>query len=424
MKISALTLGLLLVLTLPTQAADISGTWQADGKPQRVLKIEKAGNGYRGTFHNLGDEAPMAPRNSSISTITTSGKTVGFSLDKAQGVFEGMLSDDGKRIAGSWKMLYGPPSQPLTFVRAAKGAEWMIDPSPHKVRLVIVQPGVQLEVLDWGGSGPPLIFLAGLYGTAHGFDGFAEKFTARHHVYAITRRGFEASSSPAYTDDNYDADRLGDDVLAVMAALKIEKPVLAGHSIAGGELSSVGTRHPEKIAGLVYLESLYQYAFYNPAQTDLALSRAILRRNLDRLADVEPSPSQWKAVAAEIQAGMANLQTALQESADLLGGEELPVEAQKPVDMAANRIMSGVRAYGVAPVPILAMVAIPRRCAPNCDKPFMKRIMAGDAARAELFEKSAPNARLVRIANASHYIYRSNEADVIREMNAFMDALH
>src|SRR6185503_7541896 len=104
-----------------------------------------------------------------------------------------------------------------------------------------------------------------------------------------------------------------------------------------------------------------------------------------------------------------NLQTALQESADLLGGEELPVEAQKPVDMAANRIMSGVRAYGVAPVPILAMVAIPRRCAPNCDKPFMKRIMAGDAARAELFEKSAPNARLVRIANASHYIYRSNE---------------
>ena len=66
---------------------------------------------------------------------------------------------------------------------------------------------------------------------------------------------------------------------------------------------------------------------------------------------------------------------------------------------------------------------MPRRCAPNCDKPFMQKIMAADAARADLFEKTAPQARVLRIARASHYIYRSNEADVIREMNSFMDGL-
>ena len=44
-------------------------------------------------------------------------------------------------------------------------------------------------------------------------------------------------------------------------------------------------------------------------------------------------------------------------------------------------------------------------------------------ARAALFEKTAPQARVVRIANASHYIYRSNPADVVREMNSFMDSL-
>jgi hypothetical protein len=53
----------------------------------------------------------------------------------------------------------------------------------------------------------------------------------------------------------------------------------------------------------------------------------------------------------------------------------------------------------------------------------MQRIMAADAARAELFEKSAPNARVIRIGNASHYIYRSNEADIVREMDNFMDGL-
>jgi hypothetical protein len=53
----------------------------------------------------------------------------------------------------------------------------------------------------------------------------------------------------------------------------------------------------------------------------------------------------------------------------------------------------------------------------------MRRKMAADAARTDLFEKSAPHAKVIRLGNASHYIYRSNEADVLREMNAFMDGL-
>ncbi len=82
------------------------------------------------------------------------------------------------------------------------------------------------------------------------FDNFAPKLTADYHVYGITRRGYGASSSP---DSGYGADRLGDDVLAVFDSLKLNRPVLVGHSIAGQELSSVGSRHPDRIAGLVYL---------------------------------------------------------------------------------------------------------------------------------------------------------------------------
>ena len=66
--------------------------------------------------------------------------------------------------------------------------------TPHKVQMVTVEPGVQLEVLDWGGSGKPLIFLAGAGDTAHRFDGFAPQFTGQHHVYGITRRATGASS--------------------------------------------------------------------------------------------------------------------------------------------------------------------------------------------------------------------------------------
>ena len=82
-----------------------------------------------------------------------------------------------------------------------------------------------------------LIFLAGLGNTAHVFDDFAPKLTPEYHVYGITRRGFGASSAPAPDTANYSADRLGDDVLAVLDALKLERRVLVGHSIAGEELS-------------------------------------------------------------------------------------------------------------------------------------------------------------------------------------------
>src|ERR1700676_2134916 len=92
------------------------------------------------------------------------------------------------------------------------------DPSPHSIRFVMVDWDVKLEVLDWGGSGRPLVFLAGLGATAHTFDEFAPKLTPEYHVYGITRRGFGASSAPLLGNGDYSADRLGDDVLAVLDA--------------------------------------------------------------------------------------------------------------------------------------------------------------------------------------------------------------
>jgi pimeloyl-ACP methyl ester carboxylesterase len=419
----------LFCLTGTAHAADLSGTWQADGKPQRVLKVHKSPHGYRGDLYNIGVEQGLMPHYDSVSVVAVSGNSVHFAPDKSEGKFDGTLSDDGNTITGTWKMLYGPPSQPLTFTRTVKKDEWVLDASPHKVHFVMVQKGVKLEVLDFGGGsgggkGPPLIFLAGLYGTGHSFDGFAEKFTGKHHVYAITRRGFGASSLAPLTDANYDADRMGEDVVAVMEALHIEKPVIAGHSIAGEELSSLGTRHPEKIAGLIYLDSLFQYAFYNPAQPSLDVDTATVRRDLDRMFDVQPSAAQWGALIKETQAALVNLDQSLKDTAAMLDGSEMPMDGQSPSDMAGNKMFANMRRYGAAPVPILAILAMPKRCEPQCDTPATKRIMAGDAARAELFEKNAPNARVVRIAKASHFIWRSNEAQVEQEMNSFMDTLH
>ncbi len=144
-------------------------------------------------------------------------------------------------------------------VHPQKPAGWR-DPSPHSTQSVTVDDNVRLEVLDWGGSGRPIVLLAGGGDTAHVFDDFAPKLSGSGHIYGITRRGFGASG---FSAKDSGADRFGDDVLAVMDALKLNKPVLVGHSIAGQELSSVGSRHPDRVAGLVYLEAGYPYAFDN-----------------------------------------------------------------------------------------------------------------------------------------------------------------
>ena len=103
-----------------------------------------------------------------------------------------------------------------------------------------------------------MVLLAGGGDTAHVFDDFAPKLTTHNHIYGITLRGFGASG---YADATDVGERLGQDVLAVINALKLDKPILVGHSIAGAELSWMANLYPDRTAGVVDLDAGYSYAF-------------------------------------------------------------------------------------------------------------------------------------------------------------------
>ena len=303
-------------------------------------------------------------------------------------------------------------------------------PSAAKVQLVTVAPDVKLEVLDWGGTGRPMILLAGLGNDAHVFDEFAGHFTARYHVYGITRRGFGASSRPAPDDDNYSADRLGDDVLAVMSALHLERPVLVGHSLAGEELSSIGSRYPEKIAGLIYLDAGYGFAYYDKVHGDTIFDFFQLEKDLDDFTAgrVRDPGSSMTKMAADVSAFNRDLQEAMKRDPSV---PELhaPSAAIPPIVLAINQ---GGRKYSSIPVPILAIYACPHnfdfdRALRN--NPALKaRVVAEDtfitSRQADAFAAGVPSARVVRLANADHFVFRSSEAEVIRAMDAFLTHLN
>jgi non-heme chloroperoxidase len=413
-------------------AQDIAGDWQGALKTPAaqlrvVVYIDKGTDGgWKATLFSIDQGTDGIP----ISSVALEGSTFKLAIPQIRGSYEGKLSADGASIDGTWTQ--GAPL-PLQLNRATKETAWQIDPSPHTVQFITVDTtvdkDVKLEVLDWGGSGRPVVLLTGLGNNAHIFDKFAPKLTGTYHVYGITRRGYGASSAPA---SGYSADRLGDDVLAVIDSLKLNKPVLVGHSIGGEELSSVGSRHPEKVSGLIYLDAGYAYAYYDRARGDYRIDLIELQKKLEQLQPGKGPANPLPLVQELLETTLPGFERDLREEQKELQATPaalLAAQASTAPPMAAQAIMAGMQKYTSVPVPILAIFAVPHELGPlGGNDPAARaaaeaRNLASTGAQAKAFETGLPSARVVRLAHANHYVFLSNEADVLREMNAFIGSL-
>jgi pimeloyl-ACP methyl ester carboxylesterase len=156
------------------------------------------------------------------------------------------------------------------------------DPSPHHVGFVTVSPSVRLHYLDWGGTGEPLVFLAGLGNSAHSFDDFAPLFTDRFHVVALTRRGQGESSRPT---GPYDISTLTEDIRVLLDSLHFAAVNLAGHSFAGQELTHFALTYPQRVRRLVYLDAAFDYV-----EDDSLLQQ--VKDSFPSLPGGPPSPSR------------------------------------------------------------------------------------------------------------------------------------
>jgi non-heme chloroperoxidase len=431
----SLVIGALLALSCAAaQAQDVTGTWQGTlqaGRPLRiVLKLAKADADWIGTVNSIDQNPAPLP----LSGISIKDNILKFTIAPIGGSYEGTIAADDKSIAGNWTQ---GQAMPLAFARATPQTLWAFSDKPapdttsHKVQFVTVDKGVKLEVLDWGGSGKPLVFLAGLGGTAHALDKLAPKFIGKYHVYGVTRRGFGASDKPDPATADYSADRLADDVLEVMDKLKIERPVIAGHSLAGEEMSSIGSRHPEKIAGLIYLDAGYAYAFYNPGNTiplgsNLVIQAAALREKLAQFKTVPGVAPDLPAMIADLQAALPPFEKDLEAAKkEIDAGNKVPAVPDSPENRISIAIMNGEQKYTGIKVPTLALYAIhaiPEKASQEIQD-TVARQNANAEAQAAAFAAANPSARVVRLQKAEHAIWTSNPDEVEREMDAFLGRL-
>jgi pimeloyl-ACP methyl ester carboxylesterase len=311
-------------------------------------------------------------------------------------------------------------------------ATWR-DPSPHQLRLVTVDENVQLEVLDWGGSGRTIVLLAGGGNTAHVFDDFAPKLASDGHVYGITRRGHGASSAGL---SGYAVERLGQDVAKVLDALSASSVVLVGHSIAGQELSFFASRFPQRVDGLVYLDAAYFYAFQGPNPPKPKVPTPTPTRPSTPLPQPPPpGPDDLKDIAAyraysQHYRGYAPPESEIWQTR-MIGSDGSVGPVRTPASVL-EAILAGGQRFSELKVPALAIFPSPHDIGPwardnpaqRATIPAFERLDEESIERqAKAFEAGVPGSRAVRLRNANHYVFLSHEEAVLREIRTFIKAL-
>lgn len=333
---------------------------------------------------------------------------------------------------------------------AQEAGSWH-DPSQHRVQFVTVDDEVRLEVLDWGGSGRPLVLLAGSGNTAHVFDDFAPKLSAFCHVYGITRRGYGASSHP---ESGYTEQRLAQDVLRVLDSLKIDAPVLVGHSMSGEELTRLGDEHSDRLAGLVYLDAAgdpTDWPASSPEYMELAKKLPPGRKEDPPDRHSFQAYREWQMRTGRPPLPESELRNMYETNPD---GSVGKYKASTPAIHKAIGEGAQKRDYSRIRVPVLALftwscskrlygkyicVKHPHHHAQMQAKPANKHRNAQERAAMAAFDDatlayinrwnknllSAPGGvRLVDLPGADHYLFISNEEDVLSELRSFLARLH
>ncbi|MBV1849673.1 alpha/beta fold hydrolase [Catellatospora tritici] len=108
---------------------------------------------------------------------------------------------------------------------------------------VEVEPGIRLRLRHRDGSREPFLLVHGLSSNAHLWDEVADHLAAAGHPsWSVDLRGHGESDAPEH---GYDTGTAADDLAAIIAALGLSRPIVAGQSWGGNVVVRLAAKHPE-----------------------------------------------------------------------------------------------------------------------------------------------------------------------------------
>lgn len=311
----------------------------------------------------------------------------------------------------------------------AAAQQWCPEPVG---RHITVSPGVRLHVIEWGGTGQPVLLLGGLLASAHVFDEFAPLFTDRHRVIGLTRRGIPPSDpSPA----GYEASTLTADIVAVMDSLRITSAHVIGWSFGGNEAVILAATHPTRLRSVVLLDS-YDSRMRRAMRGQRSVSRDA--RTADPFLPFDstsPLALQWR----EQRLGNRPPPLSLICTSSRFGpdgrylGTVVPAPFRDSISAAMRKGMP-LLPYSAVRQPVLALFAAPRGIGDRfpmygtmdsadrrlANSSFKTTLREQDAVRTRL-QREIPHATVVKVPGAAHAIFRSHPEAVFLEVRRFLD---
>lgn len=123
--------------------------------------------------------------------------------------------------------------------------------TPRDIYADLPARGLRLHCLDWGGDGTPIVLLHGLSSSARIWDLTTPHLVPRFHVIAVDQRSHGQSDRP---DDGYGFDDTTADIVALIAKLGIERPIVVGHSWGANVALQLAADHADAARGIVLVD--------------------------------------------------------------------------------------------------------------------------------------------------------------------------
>ncbi|HSK37465.1 MAG TPA: alpha/beta hydrolase [Actinomycetota bacterium] len=274
--------------------------------------------------------------------------------------------------------------------------------------------GVRLHARDWGGSGQAVVLLHGLASNARIWDGVAPRLTgAGLRVVALDQRGHGASDQPG---SGYDFASVGRDLSSALAALGIERPVLAGHSWGANVALQFAADRPGALAGLVLVDGgLLSVAGWAGATREEARRRMAPPRFAVPLAD-------WLARARRFDSGGPNGRPWVRDY--LRAGVEVDDQGVARSRFHFDNHMQVVDAlYDQRPAELFPLVDCPVLLCPAADPSDGGAIAEAKRGAADRALELLPSATLTWFEDTMHDIPLQRPAELAAELARFADSV-
>lgn len=145
--------------------------------------------------------------------------------------------------------------------------------SPERDALLVAGE-LSFHCVQWGRQGTAIICVHGLTANAFFFQALADDLSRNHRVFAYDLRGRGDSDRPEH---GYSVPIHADDLAKLMDELRLEQPVVIGHSLGAMISLYFAAHYPEKLSRLVLIDAGAPLAWKTPEEQPAWLTASINR---------------------------------------------------------------------------------------------------------------------------------------------------